>query len=149
MQIFLAADHAGFELKNTLLEYLVHKGYEVEDLGPYELSKDDDYPRYAYKLTTKVLGSEDDDPRGILLCDSGQGMAIAANRVPGIRAGVIWEVDLARKSRQDNNSNVLSLPAQYLTTEEAIKITEAWLEEPFSGEERHKRRLEEIDHLYG
>ena len=147
MKVFLAADHAGFELKNAVREHLFHQGYEVEDLGAETLAEHDDYPQYAYEVTTKVLG--EDGSRGILVCGSGQGMAIAANRVRGIRAAVIWSVDGAKETRQDNDSNVLSLPARMITQEEALAITDAWLKESFSGEARHQRRLEQIEELYG
>ena len=149
MKIYLSADHAGFEFKNQLREHLVHKGFDVEDLGPQILDKEDDYPRLAFVTVTKVLGSEDDDPRGILVCGSGQGMAIAANRVAGIRASVIWNEAGARETRADNNSNVLSLPARMISEETAYKIVDTWLKEPFSGAERHVRRLGEIESLYG
>lgn len=147
MKVFIAADHAGVELKNQLREHLHHSGYEVEDLGPQTVDKDDDYPGYAYAVATKVLGEE--DARGILVCGSGQGMAMAANRVRGIRAAVIWTVEGAKETRQDNNSNVLSLPARMVDADTAVAIADAWLKEPFSAEERHVRRLEQIEELYG
>ena len=147
MKIYLSADHAGFELKNVLREHLFHGGYEVEDLGPETLDKDDDYPTYAYQVATKVLGGDDD--RGILVCGSGQGMAIAANRVRGVRAAVIWNVEGAKETRRDNDSNVLSLPARMIDQDTALAIVDAWLKEEFSAEERHQRRLDQIEELYG
>ena len=149
MKIFLSSDHAGYEMKNALREHLAHKGHEVEDLGPATLDPKDDYPQFAFQVTTKVLGSEDKDPRGILVCGSGQGMAIAANRVRGIRAAVVWNEQVAKETRQDNDTNVLSLAASYLDNEAAYKIVDAWLKEPFSNAPRHRRRLEEIEELYG
>jgi ribose 5-phosphate isomerase B len=147
MKIYLGADHAGFEFKNVLREHLFHAGYEVEDLGPETLDQDDDYPTYAYKVATKVLGGDDD--KGILVCGSGQGMAIAANRVRGVRAAVVWNVEGAKETRRDNDSNVLSLPARMIDQDTAIAIVDAWLKEKFSGEERHQRRLDQIEELYG
>lgn len=147
MKIFLAADHAGFELKNQLREHLVHTGHQVEDLGPQTLDQDDDYPAFAYQVATKVIG--EDDGRGILVCGSGQGMAMAANRVRGIRAAVVWDEAAARETRRDNDSNVLSLPARSLSVEQAAAITDAWLSESFSGEERHQRRIQQIEQLGG
>lgn len=149
MKIFLAADHAGFELKLAVLEHLVHHKYDVEDLGPYTLEKEDDYPNYAYAVTAKVLGSTDKDPRGILICGSGQGMAMAANRVSGIRAALAWSDDIARVARSDEDSNVLALPSRFIEASEAYKIVDVWLKTPFSKAERYQRRINEIEHLYG
>ncbi len=149
MKIFLAADHAGFELKKSLLEHLVHHGYDVEDLGPHTLDEEDDYPNYAYALTTKILGSEDDDPRGILLCGSGQGMAMAANRVSGIRAALAWNEEIASLAREHEDSNVLALPARFIEPKTALEITDRWLDVEFSKAPRHQRRLDEIERIYG
>src|ERR1022692_4263833 len=106
MKIFLGADHAGYKLKNILSEHLVHAGYEVEDLGAKTLEDHDDYPRYAYAVASKILGAEDND-RGILICGSGQGMSMAANRVNGVRAALAWNTESARAAREDDNANVL------------------------------------------
>lgn len=149
MKIFLAADHAGFELKKSLLEHLVHHEYDVEDLGPHTLDEEDDYPNYAYALTTKILGSEDDDPRGILLCGSGQGMAMAANRVSGIRAALAWNEEIASLAREHEDSNVLALPARFIEPKTALEITDRWLDVEFSKAPRHQRRLDEIERIYG
>ncbi len=151
MKVFLGADHAGYELKNMIREHLFHNGYEAEDLGAKTLNAEDDYPQYAYAVAAKVIGSEADD-RGIMVCGSGQGMAIAANRVRGIRASVIWDVAGAKETRQDNDSNVLSLPARMINTETALAIVDAWLAEPFNAEgpnARHRRRLDELEDIYG
>lgn len=149
MTIFIAADHAGFEMKNSLYEYLVHKGYTIEDAGPYTLDKEDDYPNYAFGVATKVLGSEDEDSRGILLCATGQGMAIAANRVAGIRAALAWNEDIAKLSREHEDTNVLALPSRFIDNQSAAHITDVWLDTDFSKAPRHQRRLEEIEQLYG
>jgi ribose 5-phosphate isomerase B len=145
MKIYLAADHGGFQLKNSLREHLFHLGHEVEDLGPETLDKDDDYPVKAYAVATKVLG--EDDARGILVCRSGQGMAMAANRVNGIRAAVAWNEAVAKETREANDSNVLSLAADFESEDEALKIVDTWLETDFSGEERHSRRIRELEDL--
>jgi len=149
MQVFVGADHAGFQLKGTVMAHLSKRGINVEDDGDRELDPGDDYPQFAFTVATKVLGSEDDDPRGILLCGSGQGMCIAANRVRGIRAALCWSEDIARETRNDNNSNVLCIPARTLTEEEALRIIDVWLDTPFSGAARHARRINEIEELYG
>lgn len=149
MKVFISSDHAGFELKNALREYLFHHKVDVEDLGPNKLNPEDDYPQFAFNLTTKLLGSEDKDPRGILVCGTGQGMAIAANRVGGIRAAIAWNEEVAKDSRRDEDTNVLALPAWQIKPEIAKNIIDAWLKEPFSGAARHKRRLQAIEDLYG
>ncbi len=149
MQVFVGADHAGFQLKTAVMAHLSKRGIEVEDEGGRELDPADDYPQFAYAVATKVLGSEDADPRGILLCGSGQGMCIAANRVRGIRASLCWSEDIARETRNDNDSNVLCVPARVLSEEEALKIIDVWLETEFSGAARHVRRINEIEELYG
>lgn len=149
MQVFIGADHAGFQLKSAVMAHLSKRGVHVEDDGDRELDPNDDYPQFAYTVATKVLGSEDDDPRGILLCGSGQGMCIAANRVRGIRAALCWAEDIARETRNDNDSNVLCVPARSLTEDEALRIIDVWLDTPFSGAARHQRRINEIEELYG
>lgn len=149
MKIYLTSDHAGFDFKNDLREHLAHRGHQVEDLGPATLDPGDDYPQFAYKLTTKLLGDPDTEARGIIICGSGQGPVIAANRVRGIRAAVAWNEEIAKETRQDNDSNILSLPARHLSLEQAQVITDAWLKEPFSNAERHRRRLQEIEEIYG
>ena len=145
MKVILGSDHAGWELKNELLEYLTKQGHEVIDVGNKELDPEDDYPQFAYAAVTKLLGEEGE--RAILVCGSGQGMAIAANRFHGIRASVVWDEDEARQTREDDDSNVLCLPARILAEDEANDIVEAWLNEPFSHAERHKRRIAELDEL--
>ena len=149
MKIFVTADHGGFELKNALYEHLVHHGVDVEDLGPQTLDPEDDYPDFAFKATSAVLGSEDKDPRAIIACRSGQGVAMASNRAAGIRAAVVWNEQTAKKSREHNNSNVLCLSGDEVPLEENLKIVDTWLKEPFSKDDRHKRRLDKIEHFYG
>jgi len=147
MKIFVAADHGGFELKNKIVDHLkrTHSGDEVIDVGPAVLDKNDDYPIKAYDVATKVLG--EDDARGILVCRSGQGMAMAANRVNGIRAAVVWTKEIAKETREANDSNVLSIAADYLDDDWAESIVDVWLETKFSGEERHLRRIKELEDL--
>ena len=149
MKIFITSDHAGFEMKTALYEHLVHTGWDVEDIGPFTLDKEDDYPNYAFQMTTKILGSEDDDARGIMLCGTGQGMAMAANRVAGIRAALAWNDDIAHLAREHEDSNALALPARFVDADQAASITEVWLKTDFSKAARHQRRLDEIEQLYG
>lgn len=151
MKIFIGADHGGFYLKEKIEAHLVKNGYDVEDVGDVVLDPNDDYPQFAYAAVTKVLGSEDKDPRAILICKGGQGVAIAANRVHGIRAVVLDDVQEAKMARNDNDSNILCLPARTLEDNEPLTydIINTWLKTPFSGAERHVRRLREIEDIYG
>ena len=149
MKVFLGADHKGFELKNQVSEHLAHQeGFEVKDCGALTLVEDDDYPQYAFTVTAKVLG-EEDPVFGILVCGSGQGMAMAANKVPGIRAALVWSPAEARAARHDDNCNVLVLPADMIDVDTALAVVDDFLSETFSGEERHKRRLKQIEDIYG
>lgn len=144
MKVFVAADHAGFEKKNTLATEL-EKKYKIFDMGPYELDPKDDYPIYAKKVALAVR--ENPKSMGILICKSGEGMAIAANKVSGIRAVAVHDDSEAKETRQDNDSNVLSLSAGDLSNREIISISNAWLSTPFSQLGRHKRRIEEITEM--
>jgi RpiB/LacA/LacB family sugar-phosphate isomerase len=149
MKIFLGADHGGFELKNKLFAYLSRNGYEVEDEGTKTLDPQDDYPQFAEAVVVKILGCDDADARGILVCTSGQGMAIAANRHPGIRASVVWDAHEAKLTRVENDSNVLSLSGRLFENEkEVFGVVETWLTTEFSKAPRHIRRLKEIDDFY-
>jgi ribose 5-phosphate isomerase B len=141
MKIALAADHAGFEAKEKLKKTLDEIGADYTDMGTNS-SESVDYPDYARKVGEAVAGGEFD--RGILVCGSGTGMAIAANKVPGVRAAVAWNEEIARLSRQHNNANVLSLAARFTAVEEEADIVKAWLETDFEGG-RHERRLEKIE----
>jgi len=150
MKIFIGSDHRGFELKTKLFAYLSKHEYEVEDVGDKQLDPKDDYPQFAQEAAIKVVGSEDNDTRAILICGGGQGMAIAANRFKGIRAVVITDAHDAKMSRVDNDSNVLSLSADRFEDEEEAMygIIETWLTTEFAGQTRHVRRLKEIDEFY-
>lgn len=148
MKIYLGSDHGGFDWKMQIFEYLVMHDYDVEDIGAKQLNPDDDYPQFAGEACLKVIGSEDEDPRAILICRGGQGMAIAANRHRGIRASVIWNAHEAKMTRVDNDSNILCLPADHIPWEEVSGILETWLSTPFSRAPRHVRRLKEIDDFY-
>lgn len=148
MKIYLGADHGGYELKNVLREHLVHGGYDIEDLGAHTLEPLDNYPEYAYAVTAKVLGGADDD-LGILICKSGQGMSIAANRVGGIRAGVAWSKVTAVHARRDDNTNVLVLAPLYTDQETCIEAVDAWLTTEFSHNPKYQARLDQIEQLYG
>ena len=148
MKIFLGADHGGFYLKEKVQAYLSKRGYEWEDVGDKELNPVDDFPQFAQMAAIKVLGEDEKtDPRAILICKGGQGMAIAANRFRGIRAAVIWDKEEAHECRDDNDSNVLCLPARELTIRKADSLTMLWLETAFAGASRFKRRIKAVDQL--
>ncbi|HUC89295.1 MAG TPA: RpiB/LacA/LacB family sugar-phosphate isomerase [Patescibacteria group bacterium] len=147
MVVFIAADHNGFVLKNDLIKELKGAGYEVVDEGDRELKPEDDFPQFASRAIAAIKASPDDDARGILICGSGQGMCMAANRYKGIRASLVWSVEEARAARNDDDSNVLCLPARYMDAQEAVKLAEAWLSTPFAGATRFKRRIQQLDQL--
>lgn len=139
-RIALAADHAGFEEKEKIKTALTELGVEFEDMGTN--SPDSvDYPDYAIKVGRAVAGGEFD--QGLLVCGSGTGMAIAANKVHGVRAAVAWSPEIARLAREHNNANVLSLPARFINDDQAKEIVKAWFSADFEGG-RHERRVEKI-----
>src|SRR5690554_2540561 len=134
MKIYLGADHQGFHLKEKVFAYLSKRGYDVEQVGDPVYDPSDDFPVFAQTVALKVLGSDDKDPRGILLCGGGQGMAMAANRFRGIRASVIWDAFEAKMTRYDNDSNVISLPARVMNDQDDgvwEGIIETWLSTEF------------------
>lgn len=143
--IYIASDHGGFNFKKLIYDYLMEKNIPVTDLGPYEIDPNDDYPDYVSKLTSKVL--ENSENKGILICRNGVGVCMAANRYNGIRCTLSWNPDHTRSTRVDDNSNVLALPGDYISNEEALACVRMWLETPFSNQDRHVRRLEKVDNL--
>lgn len=147
MKIFLGADHNGFDMKEALLKALRRSGHDVADEGDTARDPADDFPQFAAHVVQAMRQTADQDAKGILICGSGQGMCMAANRFKGIRASLIWSVDEAHAARNDDDSNVLCLPARSIHTEEAIRIAEAWLATPFAGAARFKRRINELDNL--
>lgn len=146
MKIYLGADHRGFDLKEKLKEWLKDHGYAVEDLGAYKLDPQDDYPDFAFAVAEKVAGSSGES-RGILICGSGAGMDIAANKIRGIRATVSWSVESAEHVRAHDDVNVISIAADWTPPETAREIVRAFLNTPFSGDVRHARRLKKIKEI--
>ena len=144
MKIFIGADHNGYHLREALIGYLKRAGHEVIDDGDKQLDPNDDFPIFTQKVVTGVLGAEG-DARGILICGSAQGMCMAANRFKGIRAAIGYDREAARAARNDDNSNVLCLPARVLKTDQANTIVDTWLSTPFEAAPRFVRRLKEID----
>ena len=139
--LLVASDHAGFALKEELKQDLAARGIEYRDLGP-DSADSVDYPDYAHRLAAAIERGEAE--RGLLVCGSGQGMAMTANRHPGVRAALAWSEESARLSRQHNDANVLSLAGRLTAPEDAKRILDVWLETPFEGG-RHERRVGKIE----
>lgn len=142
MKLFIASDHGGFVRKKELIAFLQKKKISVSDLGP-DTSDSCDYPDYAHNVAEKVLQNK--GSFGILVCTTGQGMAMAANRHAGIRAALCLTTEMAELSRGHNNANVLCLGAKTVPLEESQKIIEKFLETHFTSEERHVRRIQKIE----
>jgi ribose 5-phosphate isomerase B len=143
MIIYLGSDHRGFELKEYIEKLVRAMGYEAADVGSKDYRADDDYPDIAEEVARKVSQGYENS-RGILVCGSGVGVDIVANKFRHVRSALVFNADQAYDSRNDNDSNVLCLGADYLSKDEAKRILVTWLETPFSGEERHERRLQKI-----
>lgn len=139
-KISIGCDHAGFQMKEHLKTYLVQKGLAVTDHGCYS-EESVDYPDFAHKVATDV--ETHPETTGILLCGSGNGITMAANKHQGIRAALCWTEEIASLARQHNNANILSLPARFISNEQAEKITDTFLDALFEGG-RHERRVNKI-----
>jgi ribose 5-phosphate isomerase B len=146
MIIYLGADHRGFSLKEQIKAFLKGEGYEVHDMGAEAALRDDDYPDYA-KLVAEKISLDSLNGRGILFCGSGVGMDIAANKFSGVRSVLAMSPDHALVGRNDDDTNVLSLGAEFVDLETARKIVSVWLQTPFSGESNDRRRLEALSKL--
>ncbi len=145
MKVYLATDHGGYELKEILKTWLTENDYEVEDMGAFSVNSGDDYPDFIIPLARKV--AQDPDSLGIISGRSGNGEAMAANKIKGIRAAVCLNEEMARKAKQHNNANILSLGADYMSVNEAKNIVKAFLETPFSEDVRHVRRINKIKEI--
>ncbi|MDP3940218.1 MAG: RpiB/LacA/LacB family sugar-phosphate isomerase [Deltaproteobacteria bacterium] len=141
-KIYVGADHVGFNLKNRLVEELKRLGYEPVDVGPKQLDPADDYPDFAKPVAAAV--SAGNATRGVLTCGTGLGMSYTANRFPKVRAAIAWNEEIAELARKHGNSNVLVLPAQFVSEDQGVGILKKWLETTFEGG-RHARRVEKID----
>ncbi len=142
MHVHIGSDHAGFELKQYLVDQLMAAGHEVVDQGPHTYDALDDYPPFCIATAAAVV----DDPGslGIVLGGSGNGEQMAANKVDGVRAALAWSVEIARLAREHNDANVMSLGARMHSPGEAFEIVEAFLSTPFSNDERHQRRISQL-----
>ncbi len=145
--IYIGADHRGYELKEKIKSWLSDWGYEFEDMGAHEYDKDDDYPDFATAVAKAVIlrQVQDQNTRGILVCGSGIGIAIAANKIKGIRAGTAMKAEQARASVNDEDLNVLAISADYTNEQDVGSIVKTFLETKFSGDERHIRRTNKIE----
>ena len=141
--LYIGSDHRGYNLKETLKIYLRELNCVFDDLGAKELIPDDDYPDYALMVAQKVAENPDEN-RGILICGAGVGVDIVANKIKGVRSALCFDIKQAQASRNDDNTNVLSLSADFISEDLAKEIVKIWLETPFSGDDRHARRIEKI-----
>jgi len=155
MKIFIGTDHAGYVLKEKLVSSLKEEGHEVIDKGAFEYDEHDDYPDFVIPVAEEV-SKNPDNARGIIMGATGQGEAIAANKFPNVRAVVYYgesksvvddESNIIVRSREHNNSNILSLGARFLTEEQMMNAVDLWLKTPYTGSERHVRRLAKIDNI--
>ncbi|WP_413450710.1 ribose-5-phosphate isomerase [Georgenia phoenicis] len=142
MRIHIAADHAGFELKAALVEHLTAGDHDVVDHGAATYDAQDDYPSFCFSAGEAVVAEP--GSLGIVLGGSGNGEQIAANKVRGVRAALAWDLDTATLARAHNDANVISLGARKHSVDEAIALVEAFIAEPFSGEARHQRRIDQL-----
>jgi ribose 5-phosphate isomerase B len=142
MRVYLGSDHAGYELKMHLVNHLFKQGYDVVDVGPHIYDPEDDYPAFCLHTGARVVA--DPGSLGIVIGGSGNGEQIAANKIEGVRSALAWKVEIAELARQHNDSNVLSIGAREHTLDEATSFAEAFLTTPFSGNERHARRIAEV-----
>jgi ribose 5-phosphate isomerase B len=139
MRVFLGSDHAGFELKQRLIDHLTGAGHEPIDCGPFSYDPEDDYPPYVLAAAASTVAEP--GSLGIVIGGSGNGEAIAANKVPGVRAALAWTQETAQLGRLHNDANVISLGARMISDDDAIGFVDTFLGTAFSGEERHARRI--------
>jgi len=140
-KIAIGSDHAGFDLKQVLVKYLDTIGFDVTDCGPDSADRVD-YPDYAHKVATLVGSNEVN--YGVLICGSGNGVCMTANKHQGVRAGLAWDSELASLAKEHNNANIICLPARYITEEKGVEILKAYLDSNFEGG-RHEQRVEKIE----
>ena len=157
MKIYIGSDHAGFGLKESLIPYLKDLGHEIEDKGAHEYNEEDDYPDFIIPVAREV-SKRPNEVRGIVFGGSGQGEAMTANKFSDVRAAVYYgkgvavvkdeDISIIKVSRTDNNSNILSIGARFVTEDDMKETVRIWLETPFSGEERHQRRITKMNSIH-
>ena len=142
MRVYLGSDHAGFELKQQIIEHLKESGHEPIDCGAFTYDAEDDYPAFCIAAALRTV----DDPGslGIVIGGSGNGEQIAANKVPGVRSALVWKTEIAELARQHNDSNVIAIGARQHTLDEATAFVEAFISTSFSGDARHARRISQL-----
>ncbi|MBU0531839.1 MAG: RpiB/LacA/LacB family sugar-phosphate isomerase [Candidatus Uhrbacteria bacterium] len=143
--IYLGADHAGFEVKEAVNDFLEAGGYEVVDMGNQNLVEDDDYPDFGHAVAKRVVA--DPGSRGIVSCGNAQGICIVTNKVKGVRAAVGFNEEVAETSRTDDDANILCLPGRHLSKKEALAVVKKWLGTEFSKAPRHERRLAKVQEI--
>lgn len=146
MRIHIATDHAGLEFSRTLQQHLADAGHEVVDHGPVEYDPQDDYPSFCIDAARAVVRDQRSgvETLGVVFGGSGNGEQIAANKVEGVRAALVWNISTAELAREHNDANVISIGARQHTVEEAISFIDRFIATPFSGEERHARRIAQL-----
>ncbi|MCZ7414221.1 ribose-5-phosphate isomerase [Streptomyces sp. WMMC897] len=142
MRVYLGSDHAGYELKNHLMEWLKANGHEPVDCGPHVYDAADDYPPFCLRAAERTAA--DPDALGVVVGGSGNGEQIAANKVRGVRAVLAWSEQTAALGREHNDANVISIGGRMHSTEEATRFVEVFLGTPFTGDERHQRRIDQL-----
>ena len=142
MRVHIGSDHAGFELKSHIIGHLTSLGHDVVDVGPATYNASDDYPPYCIATGLAVLAEP--GTLGIVIGGSGNGEQIAANKVPGIRAALAWNIETAKLARQHNDAQVVAIGARQHSLDEAAELAAAFVAEPFSGDPRHQRRIDEV-----
>jgi ribose 5-phosphate isomerase B len=150
MRVYLGGDHAGYELKQAIVEHLLQTGHEPIDCGAFSYDAEDDYPAFCIAAAQRTVA--DPGSLGIVLGGSGNGEQIAANKVPGARCALAWSVETASLARQHNNAQLIGIGGRMHTVEEALLIVDAFLNTPWSEAERHQRRIDilaayEVDHV--
>ena len=146
MIIYIGADHRGFKLKETLKQFLHDSGYTVNDMGNTQYDENDDYPDFA-KLVAQKVSADPQNSRGIVICGSGVGVDIVANKFPNIRSALGFHPDQVMEARSDDDTNVVALAADFLEPEQAKKILSVWLQTPYDEDARDKRRIEKIKQI--
>ena len=142
MRLHIGSDHAGFELKTALIEHLTAAGHDVVDHGAFEYDAQDDYPSFCFSAAEAVVAEP--GSLGIVIGGSGNGEQIAANKVAGVRAALAWSLETATLGRQHNNANVIAVGGRMHPEAEAISFVDAFVAEPFSGDSRHQRRIDQV-----
>ena len=142
--VVIGSDHAGYSVKQKIIEHLAKKGYTIVDVGGFDAKTADDYPDYAIEVAKAVASDKTNNTKGVLICGSGTGMVIAANKLPGIRASVVYDTYSAKMARHDNDANIVALRGRNFKTSLEPRLVDLFMKTPFSGLPRHKRRLQKI-----